>query len=311
MAAAGRGLRTRDGVSDPRIRPARDARARGDLRALVPRQPHRRAADVRSLREYVCLAGGGAGGGAGADRQPARAEPRQNRRTDRAAAAGLSLRMRSANSPPDAARRSVRADGADHSQRRPRDRFRPRPMAPCGQRFDGRVLRSEKAHENSVAAAHARRSHLRVSSRHGPRGELRPCEDVGRCAQVNFWGIARMCRRCSVADDSSFRPPQASRTARSGHGRGASRRGARRRLSISSTKDAPPGAPDNPAALAAAIESLVLSPARAAMLGAAARDEVTRRYSFDRMVRGFEDLYLAQLHTAGVPAGPRVSSQAA
>jgi hypothetical protein len=70
-------------------------------------------------------------------------------------------------------------------------------------------------------------------------------------------------------------------------------------------------APDDPAALAAAIESLVLSPARAAMLGAAARDEVTRRYSFDRMVRGFEDLYLAQLHTAGVPAGPRVSSQAA
>jgi glycosyltransferase involved in cell wall biosynthesis len=69
--------------------------------------------------------------------------------------------------------------------------------------------------------------------------------------------------------------------------------------------------PDDPGALAAAIESLVLSPARAAMLGAAARDEVTRRYSFDRMVRGFEDLYLAQLHTAGVPAGPRVSSQAA
>jgi glycosyltransferase involved in cell wall biosynthesis len=72
--------------------------------------------------------------------------------------------------------------------------------------------------------------------------------------------------------------------------------------------------PDDPAALAAAIESLVLSPVRAEMLGASARDEVTRRYSFDRMVRGFEDLYLSQLDDAGVPgkqARPRVSSQAA
>ena len=31
-------------------------------------------------------------------------------------------------------------------------------------------------------------------------------------------------------------------------------------------------------------------------------DEVARRYSFDRMVRGFEDLYLSQLHAAGAPA---------
>jgi L-malate glycosyltransferase len=64
--------------------------------------------------------------------------------------------------------------------------------------------------------------------------------------------------------------------------------------------------PDDPAALAEAIEGLVISPARAAMLGAAAHDEVTRRYSFDRMVRAFEDLYLSQL---GMPRG--VSSQAA
>jgi glycosyltransferase involved in cell wall biosynthesis len=53
--------------------------------------------------------------------------------------------------------------------------------------------------------------------------------------------------------------------------------------------------PDNPAALADAIASLVESPARAAALGAAARDEVTRRYSFDRMVRSFEALLLSQL----------------
>src|SRR4051812_17262366 len=64
--------------------------------------------------------------------------------------------------------------------------------------------------------------------------------------------------------------------------------------------------PDNAPALAGAIESLVLSPARAAAMGAAARDEVTRRYSFDRMVRSFEDLYLSHLE---IPRG--VSSRAA
>lgn len=69
--------------------------------------------------------------------------------------------------------------------------------------------------------------------------------------------------------------------------------------------------PDDPAALAAALESLILSPARASILGSAAREEVTRRYSFERMVRGFEDLYLSHLHAAGVPITPRVSSQAA
>ena len=56
--------------------------------------------------------------------------------------------------------------------------------------------------------------------------------------------------------------------------------------------------PDDPAALAAAIESLVLSPARAEVIGAAAREEVTRRYSFDQMVRAFEDLYNSQLEAA-------------
>jgi glycosyltransferase involved in cell wall biosynthesis len=72
--------------------------------------------------------------------------------------------------------------------------------------------------------------------------------------------------------------------------------------------------PDDPGALAGAIESLVLSPERAGMLGAAARDEVARSYSFDRMVRGFEDLYFSQLHAAGVPgrhSEPRVPSRAA
>ena len=64
--------------------------------------------------------------------------------------------------------------------------------------------------------------------------------------------------------------------------------------------------PDDPNALADALEGLINSPARAAMLGSSARDEVSRRYSFDRMVRSFEDLYLSQLE---MPRG--VSSRAA
>jgi alpha-maltose-1-phosphate synthase len=59
--------------------------------------------------------------------------------------------------------------------------------------------------------------------------------------------------------------------------------------------------PDDPAKLAAAIESLVVSPARAASLGSAARDEIVRHYSFDRMVQSFERLYLSSLEAAGAP----------
>lgn len=70
-------------------------------------------------------------------------------------------------------------------------------------------------------------------------------------------------------------------------------------------------APDDPLALAAAVESLVYSPARAAVIGAAARDEVMRRFSFDRMVQGFEDLYDAQLRSTGAVVRPGVASRAA
>jgi glycosyltransferase involved in cell wall biosynthesis len=64
--------------------------------------------------------------------------------------------------------------------------------------------------------------------------------------------------------------------------------------------------PDDPAALAQAIEALIVSPARASALAAAARDEIARRYSFERMVRAFEDLYLSHLGARG-----GVSSRAA
>jgi glycosyltransferase involved in cell wall biosynthesis len=53
--------------------------------------------------------------------------------------------------------------------------------------------------------------------------------------------------------------------------------------------------PADPGALAGAIASLVDDPARAARLGAAAREDVAQRFSFDRMVRTFENLYLTHL----------------
>jgi glycosyltransferase involved in cell wall biosynthesis len=58
--------------------------------------------------------------------------------------------------------------------------------------------------------------------------------------------------------------------------------------------------PRDPAALAAAIERLVSQPTLAASLGESARRHVRDRYSFDRMVAGFEHLYLTELH-ARVP----------
>ena len=56
--------------------------------------------------------------------------------------------------------------------------------------------------------------------------------------------------------------------------------------------------PSDPSALAAAIASLDADPERASRLGAAAREDVAHRYSFDRMVRSFEDLYLTRLGLA-------------
>jgi glycosyltransferase involved in cell wall biosynthesis len=57
--------------------------------------------------------------------------------------------------------------------------------------------------------------------------------------------------------------------------------------------------PGDVAALAAAIEPLVLNPARAFALGSAAREEIARRYSFERMVGAFERLYVTQFALSG------------
>jgi glycosyltransferase involved in cell wall biosynthesis len=60
--------------------------------------------------------------------------------------------------------------------------------------------------------------------------------------------------------------------------------------------------PDDGAALARAIASLIAHPERARALGDTARETVARRYSFDRMVRAFERLYLSQLELASQAA---------
>jgi glycosyltransferase involved in cell wall biosynthesis len=68
---------------------------------------------------------------------------------------------------------------------------------------------------------------------------------------------------------------------------------------------------DSPAALSSAIDGLVRRPNRAAALGSAAREAVGARYSFERMVGAFEDLYLRQLgaarNTATIPRPAQVA----
>ncbi len=58
--------------------------------------------------------------------------------------------------------------------------------------------------------------------------------------------------------------------------------------------------PDDPQLLAAALKGLYEDPGRAWEIGAAARGEVLARYSFERMVSAFEDLYEAMLREHAV-----------
>jgi glycosyltransferase involved in cell wall biosynthesis len=53
--------------------------------------------------------------------------------------------------------------------------------------------------------------------------------------------------------------------------------------------------PDNARALADALLSLMDDPSRAAAVGAAARRKVEDRFSFERMVNAFEQLYFNEL----------------
>jgi glycosyltransferase involved in cell wall biosynthesis len=61
-------------------------------------------------------------------------------------------------------------------------------------------------------------------------------------------------------------------------------------------------APDDPRPLADRICRLMADAALGARLGAAARADAEARYSFDRMVGGFESVYLTELARRGVVA---------
>jgi glycosyltransferase involved in cell wall biosynthesis len=60
--------------------------------------------------------------------------------------------------------------------------------------------------------------------------------------------------------------------------------------------------PDDAAALAEAVRGMLASPERARAMGAAGRHDVEARFSFDRMVAEFEQLYLSALAGRGAAA---------
>jgi glycosyltransferase involved in cell wall biosynthesis len=69
--------------------------------------------------------------------------------------------------------------------------------------------------------------------------------------------------------------------------------------------------PGSPEALAAALRELFTDSKKAAALGDAARLHVRQRYSFDRMVKAFEDLYLAGLRARARSATNRAQAAGA
>jgi glycosyltransferase involved in cell wall biosynthesis len=63
--------------------------------------------------------------------------------------------------------------------------------------------------------------------------------------------------------------------------------------------------PGNPEAFAAALRHLFTERATAACMGQRAQAQVRQRYSFERMVQSFEDLYLAGLAARALPGAER------
>jgi glycosyltransferase involved in cell wall biosynthesis len=68
--------------------------------------------------------------------------------------------------------------------------------------------------------------------------------------------------------------------------------------------------PDNPSSLAVQICRLMETPDAGAALGAAARRRAVGRYSFERMVAAFEQIYVSELTRRGVVSAARLSAQA-
>jgi glycosyltransferase involved in cell wall biosynthesis len=66
--------------------------------------------------------------------------------------------------------------------------------------------------------------------------------------------------------------------------------------------------PGNADALAGALRWLLTNPAKASQLGEQARADVQQRYSFERMVKAFEDLYLAGLPARSLAGARRAQA---
>jgi glycosyltransferase involved in cell wall biosynthesis len=66
--------------------------------------------------------------------------------------------------------------------------------------------------------------------------------------------------------------------------------------------------PDDAGALATALRRLLTRPELARRLGESARMQVRQRYSFERMVAAFEELYTAGLAARQVPSAPRAQA---
>jgi glycosyltransferase involved in cell wall biosynthesis len=168
-------------------------------------------------------------------------------------------------------------------------------------------LRVEKSHETLIAAAAAlapRHPHLRCSIV-GAGSRLRELQALARAR-----GVERVVQFCGHREDvpallaaadlfvlpsrSEACPNGAIEAMAAGLPVVASAVGGLRDL-VDHGRTGLLVPPCNPEALASAVEALIADPVRAHRLGAAARAEVEARYSFDRMVRAFEDLYEHEL----------------
>ena len=165
-------------------------------------------------------------------------------------------------------------------------------------------LRPEKSHETLLAAAaHARRRASRAAlpnrrRRASPRGARTAGGDARREPSRRVPGPQRRRPRAArgrrrVRAAVALRGVSQWRDRSDGGGAAGGRlRGRRAPRSDRGRQHRPPGAARATCdALSRALRSLIDAPARADAIGAAARECVQQRYSFERMVASFEDLY--------------------
>ena len=289
------------------------------IRPLVPARADCGGADMRPLREHLRLAWSGPGRGPGADRQPARTEPRQDRRR----------RSRCSGSPIDPHTKVV-ANSRAARQMLETEGLAPQSIAviPNGvdlasfvpRKHRGAVrtiitvanLRPEKSHETLLAAAatlvgaHPDAAVQNRRRRAAPRGAGTAARRPRRSAAGRVPRPPRRRRpRCSRMPMSSCcrRAPRRFPTARSRRWQRGCRSSPARSAACSiSIEDGRTGMLVPPGDPCGAGRALRVADRRAGARGgdrgARRASEVQQRYSFDRMVASFEDLYLSGLRGA-------------